>query len=255
MESCLRRTLSHDYSVINNFLWNQVSEDQNCLVTALPSHEEIHDAIFGLDPAASPSPDGFSGLFYQKCWNVCNVIIHHFTSLDLPCGMNSSFVALIPKVAESIRVTDFRLIAMTNFIYKVYTKIIAMRLGSFIRNVLSPSQFGVISGHRIHTFIALASETINSLDLAKQNIMFLKIDITKAFIYCFVGLSYSRSVLHEFLKTFYDMIRGILNLARLSILINCMPHGYFSCSHGVCQGEPPIASLDLLGRRSSCQVN
>lgn len=81
-------------------------------------------------------PRWFLGLFYQKCWNIIShegfdAITYIFTTLDLPHGMNFSFVALISKIANYIRVTDFTPIVIGNFIYKVYTKIIASRLGKF----------------------------------------------------------------------------------------------------------------------------
>lgn len=56
---------------------------------------------------------------------------------------------------------------MGNFSYKIFTKIIATRIGSFIGKVLSPSQFGYIPGRSIHTCIAIAPETINSLHKGK----------------------------------------------------------------------------------------
>lgn len=100
--------------------------------------------------------------FLSKCWDVIsyevsNAITYMFSTLDLPQGTNSSLVALNQKVVNSIRVTDFKPVVMGNFIYKVYTKIIASRLGSFIGDILSPTQFGFIPGRRIHTCIALAS--------------------------------------------------------------------------------------------------
>lgn len=42
----------------------------------------------------------------------------------------------------------------------------------------------------------------------------------------------------NFSSRFVDMITGILNSARLLILINGSPYGYFSCSRGVRQGDP-----------------
>lgn len=67
-------------------------------------------------------------------------------SLDLPQGMNSIFVALIPKVANSVSITDFRPIIMGNFVYKIFIKVIPTRMGTFTRDVLSPSQFEFIPG-------------------------------------------------------------------------------------------------------------
>lgn len=79
--------------------------------------------------------------------------------------MNSSLVTLILKVTNSIWVTNFCPIVMGNFYYKIFTKIVATRLGSFISEILSPSQFGFVPGRSINTCIALASETINNLDM------------------------------------------------------------------------------------------
>lgn len=95
--------------------------------------------------------------------------------------MNSSLFTLIPKVADSIRVTDFRPIVMENFVYKIFTKGIATRLGSFIGKILSPSQYGLVPRRNIHTCIPLTSETINSLNMKNNGNMALKIDTTKAF--------------------------------------------------------------------------
>lgn len=109
---------------------------------ATPSLEEIRDAVFGA--SSSSGLDGFGGYFFQKCWDIISddvsaVIIHLFASLNIPVGMNSSFVALILTVANFIRVTDFPPIVMGNFMYKIFTKIVATRLSSFIGDILSPS--------------------------------------------------------------------------------------------------------------------
>ncbi|XP_024178419.1 uncharacterized protein LOC112184393 [Rosa chinensis] len=47
-------------------------------------------------------------------------------------------------------------------------------------------------------------------------------------------------VLHEFgfSQSFVDWVRTILHSARLSVLINGSPHGFFSCDRGVRQGDP-----------------
>lgn len=50
-----------DFQFLENFDWAQVSEDQNSLLTTTPSQEEVRLAIFSLDSASSPGPDGFGG--------------------------------------------------------------------------------------------------------------------------------------------------------------------------------------------------
>lgn len=160
-------TLDNNFGALDDFAWNHISDDQNLLLTATKSTEKIQFAAFALDPDSSPGPDDFGDYFYQKCWTIIaddvnNVIIYLFASLLFPSGMNSSFVTLVPKVASSIRISDFRLIVMGNFLYKIFTKIVATRLGSFIGDVLSPSQYGFILGRSIHTCIALRRKLLTT---------------------------------------------------------------------------------------------
>lgn len=97
---------------MENFACATVSEDQNSLITATPSQDEVRIAVFALDSASSPGPDGFGGYFYQKSWDiiaddVTTAIIYLFASLIFLASMNSIFVTLIPKLADSIRISDF----------------------------------------------------------------------------------------------------------------------------------------------------
>lgn len=150
--------------------------------------------------------------------------------------MNLNFVTFIPKMADSIRVSNFRPIVMGNFSYKIFTKIVATRLGSFIGNILSPSQYGFIPGRSIHTCIALSLETTNSMQMGTYGNMAFKMDITKAFDT--ISWEFLEFVLHcmHFSQRFILMVRNILHSARLSILINGTPYGFFPCSRGVRQG-------------------
>lgn len=152
--------------------------------------------------------------------------------------MNSSLMTLIPKVNDSIHVSNFCPIVMGNFLYKIFTKIVATRLSSFIGDILSPSQYGFIPGCNIHTCIAISSETINSLHMGKHGNMAIKVDITKAFDTVNWDFIYQVLSCMGFYTRFIKMIASILNSARLSILINGTPQGYFACSRGVRQGDP-----------------
>lgn len=164
--------------------------------------------------------------------------------------MNSNFVLLIPKVAISVRIIDFCPIVMGNITYKIYTKILATRLGSFIGEILSPLQFGFILGRRVHTCIALASDTINSLDTVRKGHMAIKADITKAFDTISWNFLLTAIRCMNFSDRFVGMIMGILHSARLSSLLNGSPHGYFSCSKGICQGDSLSPLLFCLAKEA-----
>jgi len=48
-----------------------VSRDDNIMLTTLITKEELHQALFQMQPDKSPGPDGFNPTFYQRFWHVC----------------------------------------------------------------------------------------------------------------------------------------------------------------------------------------
>lgn len=229
---------------LEEFFPTKISPEQNQRLIQVPSHDDVKHAVFGMSPDSAPGPDGFGGRFYQDMWHIVGVdvtsaIRSFFFHGDFPSGINASFVTLIPKLRDATRIEDFRPIVLGNFLYKIVTKILADRLGSLLNNLLSFHQFGFIPGRRIHDCIALASEGVNGLGLpCRDGNMVLKIDIRKAFDT--LNWAFLLEVLKSwgFSNIFIGWINFILKSARLSVLLNGAPVGYFSCSQGVRQGDP-----------------
>lgn len=182
--------------------------------------------------------------FYRSAWEIIEgdffrAARYFFRHRFLPHGLNSNFVTLIPKFSGANRVEDFRPIVIGNFVYKALAKIVANRLGPILQVVLSPFQFGFIPGRSIHNCVAVASEGINCLDRTTVNgNMAIKVDIRKAFDtlkWDFIYFMLRKLGFHD---NFLAMIEMILHSARIFILVNGSPHGYFACSQGVRQGDP-----------------
>lgn len=55
---------------IDNLLWEKLTEENNNILARTPLKEEIKACIWSLHLLKSPSPDGFSGLFYRCYWNI-----------------------------------------------------------------------------------------------------------------------------------------------------------------------------------------
>ncbi|KAL8556379.1 hypothetical protein ACS0TY_003989 [Phlomoides rotata] len=126
--------VTYDDSILGNFIHPVVDPTENDSLNALPSVEEIRRAVFYMEPSSSPGPDGFDGAFYQTCWDiiafdVIEAVRYFFTTGFISFGLNSSFVTLIPNKSGANRVEDFRPIVMGNYLFKIFTKILASRLG------------------------------------------------------------------------------------------------------------------------------
>jgi hypothetical protein len=69
---------------------------------------------------------------------------------------NSTFLALIPKVDCPDTFNEFKPISMCNFLYKIISKVIVVRIKSLPSNIVSYKQFGFLKGRLIHETISIA---------------------------------------------------------------------------------------------------
>jgi hypothetical protein len=83
----------------------------------------------------APGPDGLHVVFYKQFWDVCGAEITHVHEVLLALnsggdteGWNDTPVVLIPKVDDPERITQFRSINLCNVIYKIISKMLALRL-------------------------------------------------------------------------------------------------------------------------------
>ncbi|PRQ42072.1 putative RNA-directed DNA polymerase [Rosa chinensis] len=221
-----------------------VTDDENVVLSAIPTSEEIRSAVFSMDGSSAPGPDGFSGSFYQACWDIVGsdvvaCVRQFFLQNWILPNMNCNFLVLIPKVPNAQLITQFRPIALANFLFKIIPKILASRLGSIATRIISPQQSAFLPGRRINHCIGMVSECFNLLDRkAYGGNVGIKVDIAKAFDT--LNWDFLLRVLSNFgfSPTFTSWVSSILHSARLSLLINGSPQGFFTCSRGVRQGDP-----------------
>lgn len=61
-----------------------ISESTNTQLTALPSPQEIKEAMFAIHPDKAPGPDGFSASFFQSNWEVVGPVLQSIVSENQP---------------------------------------------------------------------------------------------------------------------------------------------------------------------------
>ncbi|XP_057766454.1 uncharacterized protein LOC130986892 [Salvia miltiorrhiza] len=193
--------------------------------------------------------------------DVSMAIRRFFTHGYLPKGLNSSLLILIHKKQDASRVSDYRPIVVSNFFFKIVTKILACRLNIVAADIVHPHKFGFISRGSIHECIRLASEGVNCMEhYLKGRNMAIKVDILKAFYT--ISWSFILDILScfGFSTCFCDWIKVIFDFARISVAFNGSLHRYFACSRGVRQGDAlsPILfgiAEEVLGRLFSSEAD
>ena len=71
-----------------------------------------------------------------------------FDDRRVPETLNSTHIALIPKIQGSETLGNYRPISLCNTVYKVVTKIIVARLRSYLNKLISPMQTVFVLGRK-----------------------------------------------------------------------------------------------------------
>jgi hypothetical protein len=165
-----------------------ISEEENVILSSIPSEVEVLEAQASLGSIKAPGPDGFTALFYRKYWDsvkkeVLQCIGTFFQDNILPRNQNHSYVALVPKLSGSHFANQFRPISLCNIVYKIISKIMANRLKVHLHKIISPLQSAFVPSRNIQDNSILAHELFHTFKAkrGKGGFMHLKMDMEKAF--------------------------------------------------------------------------
>ena len=152
--------------------------------------------------------------------------------------MNETFICLIPKKSDSLKVTDFRPISLVTGLYKIIAKPLASRLKEVLAATVSPNQGAFVKDRQILDAVLIANEVVEEVRQKKEEGLVLKIDFEKA--YDHVEWRFLDEVLQRkgFGNRWRKWMQGCLSSANFSVLINGRPRGKFQASRGLRQGDP-----------------
>nr|GEX07781.1 hypothetical protein [Tanacetum cinerariifolium] len=131
--------------------------------------EEIRDAMFGIKDDKVAALDGFTSKFFKKAWSivrldVCRAIREFFISGKLLGELNANLISLVPKLKIPIRLSDYRLIACCNVVYKCISKVLTNRLKEGLNGLVDINQCAFIPGRQISNIILLTQELMSGYD-------------------------------------------------------------------------------------------
>ena len=206
---------------------------------------EVKKALFDMGSNKAPGPDGVCTGFYQRCWSkigrsLVKWVQEIFRRKELPPGVNSVLISLIPKVKSPEVVEHLRSISLCNVNYKVVTKVIVNRLRPLLNELVGPEQASFIPERQSCDNVIIIQELLHIMRKmkGKNGAMIIKIDLEKAYdrvMWDFLHQTLEwASIPHELIK----LIMNCVQVEATAILWNGEKSESFVPSKGLRQGGP-----------------
>ncbi|GLU21787.1 hypothetical protein SLE2022_379030 [Rubroshorea leprosula] len=165
--------------------FRKCSQSDNNVLTASLSVEEVKDAMWGCDDSKALGPNGFNFKFLKEMWetmkeDVCNFAIEFHRTGKLVKGANVSFVVLIPKKENPVKIDEYRPISLMGCMYKLISKILAKRLRLVLDKVISEVQSAFVKGRLLIDSVVITNETIDEIKKNGRRSFVFKVDFEKA---------------------------------------------------------------------------
>jgi len=197
--------------------------------------KEIRDAVWQYEGSKSHGPDVFNFNFIKNSLEVLKVeivaVMANFHVIGyIPKGCNASFIGLVPKVRDPVMLEQYRPISLVEAMYKIIFKVLAGRIKQVLSSIIDESQSVFIKDRGILDSVLMANEVAEDLRRGGRSGLCLKVDFEKA--YDSVSWAFLYDMLHRmgFHSKCISWIRGCMESATVSILVNGSPTEEFKPS-------------------------
>lgn len=137
------------------------------------SAEDVKKAIFSIGDTKAPCTDGLHAIFFKKCWHLIgdaltSEVLEAINLKKIHESWNDTVIVMIPKVDSPEKISQYRPINLCNVLYKVTSKMIALRLKGILDEVISPVQSAFVPGRLITDNILLAYQCMHKIKNTKK---------------------------------------------------------------------------------------
>jgi hypothetical protein len=181
----------------NNFIYSQDSSVKRSMKICIVKYPK---KIFGrLYPIFKRiKVQGWIAKFFEQFLDIVGDDLHRVveevrTSGKLMHCVNSTVIAAIPQTNCPSSFNYFCPIALYNCLYKIISKIIAIRIKFVLSNIITLEQFNFLKGSIIQEVIGMTKEGLHSIKIHKCPVLIIKIDPSKDYDRIFMAISSTSS--------------------------------------------------------------
>ncbi|XP_059284731.1 uncharacterized protein LOC132038025 [Lycium ferocissimum] len=125
---------------------SMLSEEENADIVAIPTMEEVKQAVFELSGDSASGPDRLTGIFYQSLLETVGVDVFH-----------------VVKKNELESFSDMRPISLSDFINKVISRVVHNKLEKALPRLIAANQSGFVKVRNIIENVLLTQEIVSDI--------------------------------------------------------------------------------------------
>ncbi|KAK2409977.1 hypothetical protein QL285_045372 [Trifolium repens] len=231
--------------------FQSLSMEDNLVLTAPFTCEEVREVIWTSDGNRSPGPDGFNFNFLKTCWeiikgDIMDFFFEFYNNAILPKAITASFLTLIPKKDHPQELSDYRPICLISCVYKLLSKVLAARLKTVLGKVISPIQSAFLPNRQILDGVLVVNELLDLAKRRKDKCLFFKVDFERAYDTVNWNFLDYMMIRMGFAEGWRRWIRACIFQSSMSVLVNGSPTEDFMVGKGLRQGDPLSPFLFLI---------
>ena len=231
--------------IIENFIDNadytKLSSEESTICDVNISIHELGSALMKMNGQSAPGSDGLTVSFYKFFWpKIKDLVFNSFTSSiergELSTTQKRGIITVLHKGGDRNNLGNWRPISLLNTDYKLFTKMIALRIQSAMDIIINPEQKGFLKGRNISEIIRIIDDSLYAANLYNTPGLMVSIDFKKAFD------SVSKSSIIKCLQLFnfgpyiINMVSALITNSESCVRNGGWYSSWFPCERGVRQG-------------------